>query len=38
MVLINKSNTASEILYDVEWEELFDNLGKTIKGVIANDN
>lgn len=28
---------ASQILYDVEWEELFDNLGKTIKGVIAND-
>lgn len=29
---------ASQILYDIEWEELFDNLGKTIKGVIANDN
>lgn len=28
---------ASQILYDIEWEELFDNLGKTIKGVIAND-
>lgn len=27
---------ASQILYDIEWEELFDNLGKTIKGVIAN--
>lgn len=28
---------ASQILYDIEWEELFDNLGKAIKGVIAND-
>ena len=28
---------ASQILYDIEFEELFDNLGKTIKGVIAND-
>lgn len=28
---------ASQILYDIEWEELFDNLGKTIKRVITND-
>jgi len=28
---------ASQILYDIEFEELFDNLGKTIKEVIAND-
>ena len=28
---------ASQILYDVEFEELFDNLDKTIKGVIANE-
>lgn len=28
---------ASQILYDVEWEELFDNLGKTIKEVISNE-
>ena len=29
---------ASQLLYDIEWEELFDNLGATIKKVIANDN
>jgi hypothetical protein len=29
---------ASQILYDIEFESLFDNLGKTIKEVIANDN
>lgn len=29
---------ASQTLYDVEWEELFDNLGSTVKRVIANDN
>ena len=29
---------ASQILYDIEFEELFDNLGATIKKVIANDN
>lgn len=29
---------ASKNLYDIEWEELFDNLGSTIKKVIANDN
>lgn len=29
---------ASQTLYDIEWEELFDNLGKTIKEVIANKN
>ena len=29
---------ASQILYDIEFESLFDNLGKAIKGVIANDN
>ena len=29
---------ASELLYDIEFEELFDNLGKAIKGVIANGN
>lgn len=28
---------ASQTLYDVEWEELFDNLGATIKRVIADD-
>lgn len=28
---------ASEILYDVEWEELFDNLGTTIKRVMNNE-
>lgn len=28
---------ASKTLYDVEWEELFDNLGATIKRVIVND-
>lgn len=28
---------ASQNLYDIEWEELFDNLGTTIKRVIAND-
>ena len=29
---------ASQLLYDIEWEDLFDNLGSTIKKVIANDN
>jgi len=29
---------ASQILYDIEFESLFDNLGRAIKGVIANDN
>ena len=29
---------ASQILYDIEFESLFDNLGKAIKEVIANDN
>lgn len=29
---------ASQILYDTEFEEIFDNLGKAIKMVIANDN
>ena len=29
---------ASQILYDTEFESLFDNLGKAIKGVIASDN
>lgn len=28
---------SSQINYDIEFEELFDNLGKAIKGVIAND-
>lgn len=28
---------AAQTLYDTEWTELFDNLGKTIKGIIAND-
>ena len=28
---------ASQILYDTEFEEIFDNLGKAIKMVIAND-
>ncbi len=28
---------ASQILYDIEFDELFDNLGSTIKKVIAND-
>ena len=27
---------AAQILYDVEWEDLFDNLGKTIKGVMIS--
>lgn len=29
---------ASQLLYDIEWEELFDNPSKAIKMVIANDN
>lgn len=29
---------ASELLYDIEWEELFDNLGATIKKVMNNGN
>lgn len=28
---------ASQNLYDVEWEELFDNLGTTIKRVMNNE-
>lgn len=28
---------ASQLLYDIEFEGLFDNLGSTIKKVIAND-
>lgn len=29
---------ASELLYDIEFEELFDNLGKAIKQVMNNGN
>ena len=29
---------AAQNLYDIEWEELFDNLGTTIKRVMNNDN
>lgn len=28
---------ASQLLYDIEWEDLFDNLGAAIKKVIANE-
>lgn len=28
---------AAQNLYDIEWEELFDNLGATIKRVMNND-
>lgn len=28
---------AAQNLYDIEWEELFDNLGATIKKVMNND-
>lgn len=28
---------AAQTLYDVEWEELFDNLGSTLKRVMNND-
>lgn len=31
-------SAASEILYDIEFESLFDNLGTTIKKVMNNDN